>query len=56
MQTTVYTSPFGASMSTTNFANPWKFDPERWLAEDPTDTLEASQPFLIGPRACLGRK
>jgi cytochrome P450 len=41
-----------------------KFVPERWQLDDPAagvskayadDVREASQPFLVGPRACLGR-
>ncbi|KAM6536120.1 hypothetical protein FALCPG4_005638 [Fusarium falciforme] len=35
------------------FHLPDEFIPERWLSK--TDHLEASQPFLIGPRACIGR-
>ncbi|KAH6985234.1 putative cytochrome P450 [Ilyonectria destructans] len=35
------------------FHLPNEFIPERWLRK--TDRLEASQPFLIGPRACIGR-
>jgi cytochrome P450 len=36
--------------------DPHTFRPERWLDNDPenTDVLEASQPFLWGPRSCLG--
>lgn len=55
LQTTVSTNPFAASMSSANFANPWKFDPNRWIDENREDTLEASQPLSLGPRACLGR-
>ncbi|KAM7185506.1 benzoate 4-monooxygenase [Naviculisporaceae sp. PSN 640] len=52
---TVSTSPYAASMSPSNFKDPEKFDPERWLTEDPTDILDASQPFSYGTRACMGR-
>ena len=55
-QTIVATNPFAASMSASNFHEPWKFDPGRWLGTNKTDVLEASQPFSIGTRACLGRK
>ena len=55
LQTLVNTNPFAASMSATNFKDPWNFDPERWLGSNKTDILEASQPFSMGPRACLGR-
>ncbi|KAF7671803.1 hypothetical protein GT037_010026 [Alternaria burnsii] len=53
--TIVSTNPFAASMSSQNFLNPWKFDPERWLTKDGEDTLGASQPFSLGTRSCLGR-
>jgi cytochrome P450 len=32
------------------------FKPERWMGANQEDILEASQPFSLGPRACLGRK
>ncbi|RYN20114.1 hypothetical protein AA0112_g10826 [Alternaria arborescens] len=54
-QTIVSTNPFAASMSSQNFLNPWKFDPERWLRKDGEDTLGASQPFSLGTRSCLGK-
>ncbi|CAN9258711.1 unnamed protein product [Alternaria alternata] len=54
-QTIVSTNPFAASMSSQNFLNPWKFDPERWLRKDGKDTLGASQPFSLGTRSCLGK-
>ncbi|KAL8946312.1 MAG: hypothetical protein Q9222_007268 [Ikaeria aurantiellina] len=45
--------------SATNFANPNMFVPERWLPEaDPiyqADRKEASEPFGIGGRSCLGK-
>ncbi|KAF9872402.1 hypothetical protein CkaCkLH20_10229 [Colletotrichum karsti] len=53
--TIVSTSPFAASMSTANFDEPWEFRPERWLGDNPTDNLEASQPFSYGTRSCMGR-
>ncbi|KAM7203149.1 Cytochrome P450 [Naviculisporaceae sp. PSN 640] len=53
--TIVSTNPLAASLNPENFADPWRFDPERWLALDGPDVLEASQPFMIGPRVCLGR-
>jgi cytochrome P450 len=55
-QTIVSTNPFAASMSSQNFLNPWKFDPERWLRKDGKDTLGASQPFSLGTRSCLGKR
>ncbi|KAF1948787.1 cytochrome P450 [Byssothecium circinans] len=40
------------------FHRPEEFSPERWLREDPVfahDQHNAAQPFLIGPRSCIGR-
>ncbi|KAL4788259.1 benzoate 4-monooxygenase cytochrome P450 [Aspergillus varians] len=53
--TIVSTSPFAASMSSANFHNPWDFDPGRWLVQNQRDDLEASQPFSLGTRSCMGR-
>ena len=38
------------------FHDPMVFKPERWLDPDCKDLKEASQPFSLGPRACIGRK
>ncbi|KAI8315123.1 Averantin hydroxylase [Colletotrichum sp. SAR11_59] len=41
-----------------NWTRPNEFIPERWLGEDPEfagDKRDASQPFLLGPRMCVGR-
>ncbi|CAG8960480.1 hypothetical protein HYFRA_00008199 [Hymenoscyphus fraxineus] len=42
-----------------NFARPDEFLPERWLADAPEefkdDRKDALQPFLLGPRGCLGK-
>ncbi|KAL4806041.1 cytochrome P450 [Aspergillus unguis] len=45
------------------FTDPESFHPERWLPTDhplynpcyANDNLDASKPFLIGPRTCLGK-
>ncbi|KAL8898400.1 MAG: hypothetical protein Q9207_006723 [Kuettlingeria erythrocarpa] len=52
----IYTSAWTVTHDARNFHDPMSFIPERWL--DPTckDTREASQPFSLGPRGCLGRK
>jgi cytochrome P450 len=45
--------------SPSNFANPEQFVPERFVDEDPVyagDKRDALQPFLVGPRNCIGRK
>ncbi|KAI2631794.1 putative cytochrome P450 [Xylaria nigripes] len=52
----VSTSPFASSMHEANFSDPFQFKPERWLGESSEkDALEASQPFSLGARGCLGR-
>ena len=55
MQTEVYTSAWTLTHDEANFTEPYKFKPERWLPGT-EDTLEASQPFSLGTRGCLGRK
>jgi cytochrome P450 len=54
-QTIVSVNPVAACLSTKNFDAPLEFRPERWLESDLVDDHEASQPFSMGPRACLGR-
>lgn len=44
--------------SETNFRDPGKFVPERWLG-DPEyahDVRGVLQPFSVGPRNCIGKK
>ncbi|KAI1810274.1 benzoate 4-monooxygenase cytochrome P450 [Poronia punctata] len=53
--TIVSTSPYAASMDPANFKNPARFLPERWLREEPEDKLDASQPFSLGSRSCIGK-
>lgn len=55
-QTIVSTNPFAASMSPENFRDPWVFDPQRWLDAENKDVLDASQPFSLGSRICLGQR
>ena len=55
-QITVSTNPVAASLSTKNFHDPWEFRPERWLERSTGDTLEASQPFSLGVRSCMGKR
>ncbi|CAG8961162.1 hypothetical protein HYFRA_00002705 [Hymenoscyphus fraxineus] len=42
-----------------NFFKPKEFIPERWLADPPAefrnDKRKVIQPFLVGPRACIGK-
>ncbi|RDL40050.1 Uncharacterized protein BP5553_00029 [Venustampulla echinocandica] len=46
--------------SVSNFAQPYRFTPERWLTTDErpdwtkNDHLEVCQPFSVGPRNCIG--
>ncbi|KAL9123064.1 MAG: hypothetical protein Q9187_000391 [Circinaria calcarea] len=53
--TIVSTNPVAASLSSKHFEAPLSFRPERWLGVNKTDQLEATQPFSLGPRGCLGR-
>ena len=59
LQTTVSVSSWTASHSPENFTDPTIFAPERWLESErenyPLHTKEASQPFLYGPRGCIGK-
>lgn len=52
----VYSSPWAATKSETNFRKPYDYIPERWLDAEWHDNKEASQPFSLGSRGCLGRK
>ncbi|KAI1206780.1 putative cytochrome P450 [Annulohypoxylon truncatum] len=55
-KTVVATNPVAASLDPTNFADPLLFNPERWLDDyQGEDDLEASQPFSLGARGCLGK-
>ncbi|EHK22093.1 uncharacterized protein TRIVIDRAFT_191731 [Trichoderma virens Gv29-8] len=38
-----------------NFPDAWSFKPERWLSRSSPDLRDQSQPFLLGPRGCIGR-
>ncbi|CAD6591261.1 MAG: hypothetical protein ASARMPRED_005286 [Alectoria sarmentosa] len=53
--TIVSTNPTAASLSPANFDEPLTFRPERWIGKNTKDILDASQPFSLGPRGCLGR-
>ncbi|TKA72129.1 hypothetical protein B0A55_06358 [Friedmanniomyces simplex] len=48
-----------AYRSEQNFARPNDFVPERWLQSPPTefkdDSRDVLQPFMVGPRGCLGK-
>lgn len=54
---TVSCHSWAATHSPLNFARPDEFLPERWLG-DPAfagDNHEATQPFSLGPRGCIGK-
>ncbi|KAI1098801.1 cytochrome P450 [Jackrogersella minutella] len=51
----VYTSGWTVTHDPQNFHEPMVFKPERWLDSKCDDIKEASQPFLLGYRACIGR-
>ncbi|KAI1355387.1 cytochrome protein [Xylaria sp. FL0043] len=53
--TEVYTSAWTVVHDPANFHDPYAFKPERWLDPAYTDIKEASQPFSLGYRACIGR-
>ncbi|KAI0179448.1 benzoate 4-monooxygenase cytochrome P450 [Hypoxylon sp. FL1284] len=53
--TIVSTNPVAACLSETNFKDPELFRPERWLETNKHDNLDASQPFSMGARICLGQ-
>ncbi|KAF3760420.1 hypothetical protein M406DRAFT_52939 [Cryphonectria parasitica EP155] len=53
--TEVYTSAWTVTHDPSYFHHPMSFLPERWLDADCSDTKEASQPFSLGYRACIGR-
>ncbi|KAL2829477.1 benzoate 4-monooxygenase cytochrome P450 [Aspergillus cavernicola] len=53
--TIVSTNPLAASLDARNFEDPLEFRPSRWMQEKPRDSLDASQPFSLGARGCIGR-
>jgi cytochrome P450 len=55
-QTNVSVHAWSATRSAKNFKDPNSFIPERWLDPNTTDNLSASNPFLLGTRACIGQK
>ncbi|KAL9083283.1 MAG: hypothetical protein Q9165_008589 [Trypethelium subeluteriae] len=57
--TSVGVTTLAAFRNANNFQNPAEFLPERWLAGSPlyaADNKQAFQPFITGPRGCLGKK
>lgn len=55
--TAVGVATWAASQSKRNWSEPEKFKPERWLGDPlPGDDRRSMQPFILGPRNCLGKK
>ena len=52
----VYVSSWAATHSESNFNEASEFIPDRWIDSDCRDNKNASQPFSLGSRGCLGRK
>lgn len=56
---TVSCHSWAAAHSPLNFSRPDEFVPERWLDEAGStyahESKEASQPFSLGPRGCIGK-
>lgn len=50
---------WAATHSETNFTEPESFIPERWMEDKgekyTADRKDASQPFSLGPRGCIGK-
>ena len=53
--TTVSVHSWSATHVATNWTEPESFIPDRWLSKNERDRKEASQPFSLGPRGCIGR-
>ncbi|KAF6824735.1 benzoate 4-monooxygenase cytochrome p450 [Colletotrichum plurivorum] len=53
--TDVNICPWSVCRDPRYFSDPSDFKPERWLDPGSTDVKEASRPFLLGPRDCIGR-
>ncbi|ORY00094.1 cytochrome P450 [Clohesyomyces aquaticus] len=57
--TSVQVQQWASNHSSSNFAQPDAFIPERWLTNAPaefaTDDRAARTPFSLGPRNCIGR-
>ncbi|KAF9776196.1 hypothetical protein IL306_005670 [Fusarium sp. DS 682] len=54
--TEVYTSAYTVTHDEKYFPDPYQFDPNRWLDPNSKSVKEASQPFSLGARGCLGQK
>ncbi|KAF4471556.1 Isotrichodermin C-15 hydroxylase [Fusarium albosuccineum] len=52
--TEVSVDNFVMARDASSFTNPDEFRPERWIDGSARRSMEASRPFSVGPRACLG--
>ncbi|KAF4454251.1 hypothetical protein F53441_3251 [Fusarium austroafricanum] len=52
--TVVSTDAWSITHDARNFVRPDEFIPERWIGEGFGDRKDASRPFSLGPRGCLG--
>lgn len=52
--TPVTIAPMVSALDPANFKDPLAFKPERWLSKG-GDILDASQPFSLGSRGCIGK-
>ena len=59
-QTQASITPWAITHLKDNFRDSDKYVPERWLKDRPSvyegDKRDASQPFSVGPRNCIGKK
>ncbi|KAI1499291.1 cytochrome P450 [Biscogniauxia marginata] len=53
--TELYVSSWTVAHDEKYFHDANSFKPERWIDPDCEDVKEASQPFSLGPRVCIGR-
>ncbi|KAI0448952.1 putative cytochrome P450 [Xylaria acuta] len=51
----VYTSSWSMTHDEKYFHDPFTFKPKRWIDPKCKDIKEASQPFSLGPRGCIGK-
>jgi cytochrome P450 len=55
--TAVGVANWAASRAESSWTSPEEFIPERWMSDGlPGDDRRSAQPFLLGPRVCLGKK
>lgn len=57
-QTILSVYQYACTHLSSNWTVPFEFHPERFLGDEKfaADKIDASQPFSVGPRSCIGRK